>query len=95
MTVRPSIPLVQLFLQVMVLLSKALHHRSKGLYLSFKGSNAWLLFVIVVGCHRASEYHTTFCLANGNMAVTVFVSHKRCQLMMPKIISKLHSPYIH
>ena len=39
---------------------------------SSKGSSAWFISVIIVGCHRASEYHTTLCLGSGNIAAIVF-----------------------
>ena len=65
------------------------------MYLSFKSSSAWFVSVIVVGCHRAIEYHTTLCLGSGSMIVTILaLSHKRCQLMMPKIISELHGLHV-
>ena len=95
MTVGPSIPLAQLFIQVMILLSKVFHSRSLGLYLSCKGISAWFFSSMVVGCHRVSKYHTNLCLGSGNMAVIIFIfSHRRCQLMMPKIISEPHDPYV-
>ena len=56
----------------MVLLGDEFYSRGESLYLSFEGSNAWLIFVIVVSCHQANEYHTTLCLGNGNMATIVF-----------------------
>ena len=70
-TIRPSIPLAQLFLQVVILPSKALHNNSQGLYLSFKGS-AWFVSLVVVGRHRASKYHTTLCPGSSSMASTTF-----------------------
>ena len=77
----------------MVLLGKAFYNCCEGLNLSLEGGGTWFVPLIVVGGrHRASKYHVTFCLGSGSMAYNV-VSHRQHQLMMPKIISKSHSPY--
>ena len=66
------IPLEHLFLQIMVLLSKAFYSRGESLYLSFKGSSTWFISVIVASCHRASEYYITLCLRRGNVTDIFF-----------------------
>ena len=68
---RSYVPLAQLFFQVVVLLSKAFYSRSKSLYLLFEGSNAWFISLVVVGCHRASEYYKTLCLGSGSTSSTM------------------------
>ena len=67
------VPLAQLFFQVMVLLSKAFYSRGESLYLSFEGSSAWFISLVVVGYHQTSKYHITLCLGNGSMASTIRV----------------------
>ena len=67
------VPLAQLFFQVVVLLSKAFYSCGESLYLAFEGNNAWFISLVVAGCHRASEYHTTLCLGSGSMTSTMRV----------------------
>ena len=77
----------------MILLGEAFYYCYESLNLSLKGSGAWFVPLIVIGgYHRASKYHATFCPRSSNMAF--FLStfpHRRCQLMMPKIVSKPYS----
>ena len=49
------------------------------MYLSFKSSSGWFISVIVVGCHRAIEYHTTLCLGSGSMIVSTNGANWWCQ----------------
>ena len=91
--VKHCVLLAQLLLQFMILLGEAFYCCCESLNLSLKGSGAWFVPLIVIGGHhRASKYHATFCPRSSNMAF--FLStfpHRRCQLMMPKIVSKPYS----
>ena len=80
---------------IMVLLGKTFHGSSEGLNLSLEGGGVWLISLNVVGGdHRASKHHTTLCSGNDSMALQVKISHRRCQLIMPKIVNKSHSPHV-
>ena len=79
----------------MVLLGKTFHGSNEGLNLSLEGGGVWLVSLnIVGGHHRASKHYTTLCSGNDSMALQVKISHRRCQLIMPKIVNKSHSPHV-
>ena len=79
----------------MVLIGEAFYGSGKSLNLFLEGGGAWFVSLnIIRGCHRVSKYHATLCLGSDSMSYKSQISHRRCQLMMPKIINKPHSPYV-
>ena len=95
MIVGSYVPLAQLFLQVMVLLSKVFYSRGESLYLPFKSSSVQFISLVVVGCHRVSEYHKTLCLGSGSMtSITIVFSPQTAPTDDAKIVSKLRSPHV-
>ena len=77
----------------MVLLGEAFYGHGESLNLSLEGGGIWFISLIIVdGHHRASKYHAILCLGSDSMAYKI--PHRRCQLMMPKIVSKSHSPHM-
>ena len=78
----------------MILLGEAFYCCCESLNLSLKGDGAWFVPLIVIGGrHRASKYHATF-VWKAVVWLTSYLSHRRCQIMMPKIVSKPHSPHV-
>ena len=68
-----SVPLTQLFFQIMILFGEAFHCGRDSLDLPLQSN--WLRFVslnIVGGRCRASEYHATLCLGSDSMANLYF-----------------------
>ena len=95
MIVGSHVPLAQLFLQVVVFLSKVFYSRGDSLYLPFESSSVRFISLVVVGCHRVSEYHTTLCLRNGSMtSIMIVFSLQTAPTDDAKIISKLCSPHV-
>ena len=79
----------------MVLLGEVFYGNGESLNLSLEGGGVWFVSLnIVGGCHRASKYDATLCLGSNSVAYKTQISHRRRQLMMPKIVNKPHSPHI-
>ena len=67
------IPLMQLFLQIMILFGKAFHCGRDSLDLPLQSNGLRFVSLNVVGVrHRASEYHATLCPGSDSMANLYF-----------------------